>query len=99
MIIAKTTWSASDVEITVFLSLSSALTTCVMNGLRMNPCRIVSRIAVTLVNRTQIPISDLGIIRTIKKILRKPKNKTLILFNKENAPFENQREYACEANV
>src|SRR5687767_15154833 len=91
--------SARDEVMTDGLSFSSAPTSKVMKGLRINPFRIISRMAVTLVNNTQIPISDLGIMRTMKKRFRKPKNTTEILFSKENAPFENQREYAIEANV
>jgi hypothetical protein len=92
-------WSISEEVITDARSLSSALTSKVTNGLRMKPLRIVSRIAVTLVNNTQIPITDLGIIRTMKNKFRKPKNTTVILFINENAPVESQREYACEAKT
>lgn len=35
----------------------------------------------------------------MKKIFKKPKTSTDIRFNKEYAPFENQREYAIDANV
>jgi hypothetical protein len=70
-----------------------------MNGFLMKPCRTISRMAVTLVNSTHTPISALGIMRTIKKMLRNPKNRTDTLFSNEYAPCENQREYAIEVNV
>lgn len=55
--------------------------------------------AVTLVNNTHIPMSLFGIMRTMKKMLRKPKTRTETLFSNEYVPFENQRAYAIEANV
>jgi hypothetical protein len=90
--------NTSEVVIMVFLSLSRALTRCAMNGFRMKPWRTISSTAVTLVNKTQIPISLLGIILTMKNMLRKPKRSTETLFSNENAPSENQREYAIDAN-
>ena len=96
---ARKQCSTRDVVITEFLSFSSALTRCVMNGLRMNPCLTISKIAVTLVKSTQIPTCSLGRIRTIKKIFWSPNARIETLFNKEYAPCENQREYAVAAKV
>src|SRR5688572_6035840 len=85
---------ANEAVTTDFLSLSSAVTRWATNGFRIKPLRTISRMAVTLVNSTQMPISDFGIIRTMKKMFRKPKKTTAIRFNNENAPLDSQREYA-----
>lgn len=56
-------------------------------------------IAVTLVNNTQTPISDLDSILTRKKRFKKPKVTTEILLASENTPWLTQREDGIEANV
>jgi len=91
--------STSEEVITDARSFSSALTSNVTKGFRINPFRIVSRIAVTLVNNTQIPMADLGIIRTMKNKFKKPKSTTVTRFINEYAPLESQREYAIEAKT
>jgi hypothetical protein len=90
--------SVSEAVIRGVFSPSSALPRLEINGFRMKPLRIISRIAVTLVNNIQIPISDLGITLTRKKMFRKPKNTTNILLSSEKTPLEKEREYPDEAN-
>jgi len=52
----------------------------------MKPFLSISRIAVTLVNNTQIPSSVFVIMRAMKNTFRKPKKTTAIRSSKENAP-------------
>jgi hypothetical protein len=91
--------SASEAVMRGLLSASSALTRLETKGFRMNPFRIISRMAVTLVNNIQIPMSDLGIMRTMKNIFRKPKTTTKILLSSEKTPRVKEREYPDEANL
>ena len=89
---------ASEAVIRFFFSPSSALARFEIKGLRINPFLIISRMAVTLVNNIQIPISVLGMMRTRKNTFRKPKTTKTILLSNEKTPCEKEREYLDELN-
>ena len=86
-------WRIKDAVRILFFSSPSALTRCVIKGLRINPTRIISRMAATLVKRTQIPMSAFDIIRAMKNTFRNPKNTMDILSRSEYAPWANILEF------